>query len=1225
MPSSSDPPYPLGRYELVARLGQGGVGEVWRAFDRKLGRLVALKILPADVSRDAVSYARFEREARAAAGLNHANLVTVYDLDRDDSGVYIAMELVEGVSLSQYVAANGPLPWRKAAEVIQAAARGLDAAHKAGIVHRDIKPSNIMWTRSGTVKVIDFGLAQAREEAIHITHPGVIPGTPAYMSPEQCQGLSIDHRSDLYSLICTLYFLMTGAPPFEGTTTLVMGNHMGKPFPNIRTRLPDLPPALVDVIEKGQQKDPGCRFQSATELIKSLDDLLRGRHTDPVKMKATPGLSERRLGTGAGHARAGRGRDRLVKSLRFPGGGPGGRHGVVPGSPFRIIIGERSPEGYAVIVEGPITRGSPTGHFDLDLNSPEIAEHLEGIQKDQAPEPIVKSLGETLFTRLLARNLGTSLELSRKHVLDRGEGPLRITLQVLPEELQGLPWEILKDPEQPEALGRAMESPMNRYVETPLPPVTGATLPLRVLLCMSEPSDLPGPEATMEISAVDSALASLKSSGHVDTKVLRDCTLQTLRDELEDYRPHVFHFIGHGSQRGQVTGLSLQQPAGRSEFIHASTLIELLRRVGTVQLSVFSACESHALALEAAKRGIASIGMLYEVPARAATDFSRRLYETLVAGSPVDLAANQARFEVWLNHGSNHRAWFAPILYLPRGVPWSLPTEPPRDIRVSRRPIAIASAAALLVVAILMIARFLGWPGGTGVAENMVHIRAGPVYKGLHDTSGTVKILHKYRGAYERAARDRGLSESDTRTLVRRGLEDIFGTLNVPPREVEVSSFDIGLFEVTNAEYREFLDAVGESHTSCHPDEPDGANHTPVTWVDREAIETGLTADALPVTGVTWFDAYSYARWKGCRLPTVDEWELAARGSERRLYPWGNEFDPVRFWPPDGRSSSPKAVYVFSAPRRGAPKAMVANVREWTATILGEEAVIKGGDWLDGELAEMTSLVFVQLERGRLSYGLNVGFRCAREAQGESPPGMVRIPGGRVELGGDTSPSVEFLRSHGDRYYVDLLLGSDTEVSVPAFAIEKFEVSNREYARFLEYIERTGDHSRCHPDEGKDKDHTPLFWGDESLNAPDQPVVGVDWYDAYAYAAWAGLRLPTAEEWERSARADTRNLYPWGNEFDPSRCVCVEAGASRPAPVSSYAQGDSPFGVRHLCGNAMEWVACEPGESASRAPIRGGAWGLYPCKLFGAVHFYKYANRPTRDRYTGFRCAGDVD
>ncbi|MGV9563396.1 protein kinase domain-containing protein [Streptomyces sp. NPDC003480] len=288
-----------GRYELIERLGQGGMGTVHRGVDQRLRRTVAVKLLSPALAHDPQSRARFRREAHAAAALNHPAVATIHDVgeepDPDGPRPYLVMEYVEGTTLAEALR-DGPLP---VAEAVTAACAVLDAlchSHERGIVHRDIKPSNIMLAGPDTVKVLDFGIAKAfTEAATRITGSGAAIGTPAYLSPEQINGAEIDHRADLYAMGCLLHELLTGQPPFRGASPFaVMHQHLlAEPEPVSRLR-PQVPPAVEAVIQRALRKDPEERFADAGQMRAALTDAL-AQAAMPTVQAAAPVASATRL------------------------------------------------------------------------------------------------------------------------------------------------------------------------------------------------------------------------------------------------------------------------------------------------------------------------------------------------------------------------------------------------------------------------------------------------------------------------------------------------------------------------------------------------------------------------------------------------------------------------------------------------------------------------------------------------------------------------------------------------------------------------------------------------------------------------------------------------------------------------------------------------------------------------------------------------------------------
>ena len=272
----------LGPYEIVAALGAGGMGEVYRAREESLGREVAVKVLPQELATDRDRLRRFEQEARAAAALNHPNILAVYRFcTSEESAPYLITELLQGQTLRERLQ-QGEIPVRKAVEFALQTARGLAAAHEHGIVHRDLKPENIFLTRDGVVKILDFGLAKLVENApadlqsplatLSVTEPGVVLGTAGYMSPEQVRGQVVGRRSDIFSLGAILYEMLSGSRAFHRDTAADTMSAILKEEPaEIFSMRRNLPPALARVVHRCLEKDPAERFQSARDLAFNLE------------------------------------------------------------------------------------------------------------------------------------------------------------------------------------------------------------------------------------------------------------------------------------------------------------------------------------------------------------------------------------------------------------------------------------------------------------------------------------------------------------------------------------------------------------------------------------------------------------------------------------------------------------------------------------------------------------------------------------------------------------------------------------------------------------------------------------------------------------------------------------------------------------------------------------------------------------------------------------------
>jgi len=288
----------LGPYEILDAIGAGGMGEVYRARDPRIGRDVAVKVLPAAFSNDPERLRRFEQEARAAGVLNHPNILAIYDVGAHDDAPYVVSELLDGETLRDRLK-NGPLPPRKAIEIGVQIAHGLAAAHEHGIVHRDLKPENLFVARDGRLKILDFGLAKltasVREEAARAsaptlqadTGPGTVWGTAGYMSPEQVRGNPVDHRSDIFALGAILYETLSGKRAFQGASPADTASAILKEDPRDLTEIVEVvPPALERLVRHCLEKNPNERFQSAQDLAFNLEAISGLPGTRPVPASA---------------------------------------------------------------------------------------------------------------------------------------------------------------------------------------------------------------------------------------------------------------------------------------------------------------------------------------------------------------------------------------------------------------------------------------------------------------------------------------------------------------------------------------------------------------------------------------------------------------------------------------------------------------------------------------------------------------------------------------------------------------------------------------------------------------------------------------------------------------------------------------------------------------------------------------------------------------------------
>lgn len=355
----------LGPYKILAPLGAGGMGEVYRAHDTRLGRDVAIKVLPAEVSQDPDRLARFGREARSLAALSHPNIMVIHDFDRAGEVAYAVTELLEGETLRGMLTGGG-LPWRQAVEIGMATAEGLAAAHAAGVVHRDLKPENVFLTRDGRVKLLDFGLAKTRwgplDELETVTSPppgtmaGTVLGTVGYMAPEQVRGEPADERSDIFAFGCMLYELLTGRRAFAGGTGVeVLSAILKDQPPKIALTNSEVSPELERIVSHCLEKAPARRFQSAHDLAFDLRSLL----TSEVNTRPSLAVPRRRpwraiAGVGAVFLAA------LAVTIWAPWKRTGSSSALDPAravvQPFENRTGDPSLDSFGALIPAAVTR-----------------------------------------------------------------------------------------------------------------------------------------------------------------------------------------------------------------------------------------------------------------------------------------------------------------------------------------------------------------------------------------------------------------------------------------------------------------------------------------------------------------------------------------------------------------------------------------------------------------------------------------------------------------------------------------------------------------------------------------------------------------------------------------------------------------------------------------------------------------------------------------------------
>jgi tRNA A-37 threonylcarbamoyl transferase component Bud32 len=426
------------RYEIEQPLGRGGMAQVFRATDRVLGRPVAVKVLDRKYKDDAKFVTRFRREAQSAAGINHPNVVSVYDTGSEDGLHYIVMEYVDGDTLADLLQREGPLTAGRAVSIAEPVARALEAAHEKGMVHRDVKPGNIMVDRSGTVKVVDFGIARAAADDT-LTQTGTVLGTAAYLSPEQAQGETVDARSDVYSLGCVLYEMTTGRPPFTADSTLAVAYKHVREDPVPPSRLnPDVPPELDAVVMTALAKDPAARYPSGGTMREALSAAATGEMpaavgvapteplaggdtavmTQPATVPATVPLEERRGAPGwLPWAVIGVIVLALVVLAILALGGDGAPRGAGQGTQGQPAEGQGPPDqGQTTPAETPPEETDPVGVAFANLASVLAEGQSSGEVDDKAVDKVSKEAEEALEKYREGDQVGAAAELGEAHL-----------------------------------------------------------------------------------------------------------------------------------------------------------------------------------------------------------------------------------------------------------------------------------------------------------------------------------------------------------------------------------------------------------------------------------------------------------------------------------------------------------------------------------------------------------------------------------------------------------------------------------------------------------------------------------------------------------------------------------------------------------------------------------------------------------------------------------------
>ncbi len=947
----TEKPIQVPGYHLRAELAHGGMGAVYSAYQISMDRVVAVKVLAGKFTEDAVFVERFLKEARAAARLNHPNIVQAIDVAGADGNYYIVMEFVEGSALSALLRERGKLPPLEACGLVVQIARALEHASRFGMLHLDVKPGNILVTPAGCAKLADFGLARHMEDEDTIrAHKKVIFGTPHYMSPEQIAGADLDSRSDIYSLGVTFYEMVTGHNPYSAPTTreVLQKVRAGAVSPPCVAE-PAVSEDVSLVIQKMMAPDREERYRDPGQLLADLDAL--SRLLPPPIARKLP----------------------IPAPLPPPEKAPRRRAAApfLAGMGIGLIL---LLAGIMVLVLRFQSRALPTaGGPNEAETTPATAPAAPPAETDQARELFRAAVGEAerdmadnrfkealqVYEDFAAANAGTpSAEEAR-----RAATGVRTRAELYAEDLarsantaieRGNYGQAKALSDQLAALHLPVTDPLAQDVQTNLEraeeaarreaDATREASTARALGALQK--DLPGliKEERFD-EAAERCGEFLSNPDYASARGI-------VRDELEKvfWLPRIQSAIVAGAARLVGRGLQPQPPEPGTTGIPPEAVVagardgQVLLRLGTAErtLNLRDLAEVDLAAL--AQAGLAASGDK-ESPA------------LLLDGGLAALLESEGRWRAALRHMAL--------------VEENQGRLPPWLVEAERR--------ALL-----------------GAAQE--DLAAGR----LADALGRLRTL-KARHQRSRFYLSHMTEIGDM--LVRVRVKYFEEMISIPAgkfiyqdrKRRDLPLYYMDAHEVTNAQYARFLDYCNESPDHSFFDnllQPEWKkDHVPLDW---DTLSKGRPN--YPVVGVDWYDAFAYANWLGKRLPTDMEWEKAARGANGLKFPWGSEWEPVRGQrmcngPPliagTAEEMPSGVVAVGSFPRGKSPYGlmdMAGNAREWISDEAGSvselTAACRGGSFAD-PISQCTTTASVRIPRA--TRDAMTGFRCAADAITDTP------------------------------------------------------------------------------------------------------------------------------------------------------------------------------------------------------------------------------------------------
>lgn len=1016
----SDIPRKLGHYEVVSKIGEGGMGAVYKVRHSRLGSYAAVKFISSRLISDKKSISRFQREARLSARLTSPYTVRVFDVGEEAGQHYILMEYVDGQSLENVLQQSGAMDETPALSIARQVAWALKQAHDLNIIHRDIKPANILLNRWGEAKVADFGVGKfltGEDGTVTITQEGGVVGTPSFMSPEQAQGFKeMDHRSDIYSLGASLYYMVVGKVPFKGETPQnTLHKVATEPVPDPRSDRADLSKKTAGIICKMMAKDPEQRYQDASELLRDIEAALAGRETLADYSATIKLLSGAEQLTPPTQARPTRKRGPVFKALSL------GATILVFLLAAAALVLRLEPRARPAKVQALFR------HIDRRLSrlAPAIADHFDkryeqAMQKGLAAENDAQWLAAVRYYLIALEHRPTDKVLERL----ANARHQRAVQQMGQEKQLARKIELLED-----ALAYKQVAATARMLEAGKALVQTQNLRQQVEAASREADNLADIMATdpkardqlqlaqQALEKADNELEAL-SIEHPDCKVRGAQIIKELRQSQRDFEqacrlallgayPEIARIEAPGRFAEGLLGFSKAQ----LRYPNNPQVKEMLASPGPVPVLLPAAnlvLASEPLAEEYASTEEADVAAQKLLEALKLCEQAKR--DKHIQPSAQELAAFIEERLAATSIAQNK--YLEVLMHVNRAGSLQRQTE------TLTQHLDLAIQGCVQQFATLLdegkhteLVRMLKqWDEKLPVEEFQL------ARTGLRrEIRSNICLRKVFSNRACHAAIEKVIGELHPEEMVfveeaefplgqdHPGLDSLWPNW-APRHKVQLEAFWVDKCEVTNEQFQGFVDEGGyqkeefwDETVAKDIDRKEFLDQTgkpgPKFWVDGHFPEA---QEKLPVTGISWYEACAFARWEGKRLPTEAEWECAASWDasaaepDKRPYPWGSNYHQGYANLGDSKPGSP--VPVGSYPEDRSPAGCVdlaGNVREWTAsayegypeTKCNDERFATGLMVVRGAGFRDPLISAVELHCRRASSALarepDLGFRCA--------------------------------------------------------------------------------------------------------------------------------------------------------------------------------------------------------------------------------------------------------